>query len=204
MGNRVLANSAPIYVKNEAGEEIPAYGCMKVTGAAELDGQNYLEVEKPDSDFDATFLINGPHAIEDGGRGVAQTSNVLRILTDGGTITNGQQWGPVDGEWHIDSAASTKLFRAIGGDDVADNVGRFVLLDSGDLKLFRFTLNEDMGATTANKGDADILQMDGTDTGIDADVEDPLAIFATLESGDPGLCLKQGGSYYIIQAPCPA
>lgn len=72
------------------------------------------------------------------------------------------------------------------------------------IKLYRFTLNEDMGATTTNKGDADILEMDGTDTGIDADVEDPLAIFSTLTNTDAGLCLRQGGSYYIIQAPCPA
>jgi len=130
--DRVLANSVPIYVKNESGEEIPAYGCMKVTGTAEPDGQNYLEVVKPDSDFDATFLINGPNAIEDDGRGIAQASSILRILTDGETITNGHQWGPVDGEWYIDKAASTKLFRAVGGDSVAVDVARFVLLDSGD------------------------------------------------------------------------
>jgi len=73
----------------------------------------------------------------------------------------------------------------------------------GGAKLFRFSLNEDMGATTANKGDADILKMDGTDTTIDADVEDPEAIFGTLADTDTGLCLKQGGSYYIIQAACP-
>ena len=68
--------------------------------------------------------------------------------------------------------------------------------------LFRFTLNASLATGTA---DADILEMDGTDTGIDADVLDPLGIFATLVTiGDAGLCLRQDGNYYVIQAECPA
>ena len=69
------------------------------------------------------------------------------------------------------------------------------------ITLYRFTLNEDFVSGVA---DADILNMDGTDTGIDADVLDPLLIFATIGTGDAGLCLLQSGSYYVIQAPCPA
>ena len=71
----------------------------------------------------------------------------------------------------------------------------------GGTTLYRFTLNEDFAGGAA---DADILEMDGTDTGIDADVQDPLGIFATIGNGDAGLCLLQNGSYYVIQAPCPA
>ncbi len=52
--------------------------------------------------------------------------------------------------------------------------------------------------------DADILWMDGTDTGLDATIYDPMGIFATLTSvGATGLCLLQGDRYYVIQAPCP-
>lgn len=69
------------------------------------------------------------------------------------------------------------------------------------LALYRFTLNE---ALTTGTADADILEMDGTDTTIDDDVLDPLGIFDTLTNGDPGLCLKQDGNYYVIQAPCPS
>jgi hypothetical protein len=71
----------------------------------------------------------------------------------------------------------------------------------GGNKLYRFTLNESLATGTA---DADILIMDGTDTGIDADVLDPLGIFAALVNvDDAGLCILQGGSYYVIQAACP-
>ena len=66
--------------------------------------------------------------------------------------------------------------------------------------LYRFTLNANWSSGSA---DADILEMTGADTGIDADVKDPLGIFADLGNGDAGLCLLQGGSYYVIQAPCP-
>ena len=66
--------------------------------------------------------------------------------------------------------------------------------------FWRFTLNSNWVAGTA---DADILEMDGTDTGLDDDVRDPLGIFSTLEAGDPGICFLQDGVYYAIQAPCP-
>lgn len=67
------------------------------------------------------------------------------------------------------------------------------------VRLYRFTLNANLNTGTA---DADILQMDGTDTTLDEDVLDPLGIFDTLVNGDPGICVLQGGAYYVIQAPC--
>jgi len=35
-------------------------------------------------------------------------------------------------------------------------------------------------------------------------VLDPLGIFDSLVTGSPGLCIRQDGIYYVIQAPCPA
>lgn len=76
-----------------------------------------------------------------------------------------------------------------------------LVVKPGSTSLYRFTLNASLASGTA---DADILEMDGTDTTIDADVLDPLGIFASLTAvGSPGLCLLQNGSYYVIQAPCP-
>lgn len=65
--------------------------------------------------------------------------------------------------------------------------------------LFRFTLNADLSGGFAT---ADILDMNGTDLGFDADVNDPLGIFDELVNGDPGLCVFQNGEYWVIQAPC--
>ena len=83
------------------------------------------------------------------------------------------------------------------------NVPRRKPRGGGGNRLFRFTMNENWGATTAGAADSDILEMDGTDTGIDADVLDPLGTFSTLTSGSAGLCIRQDGKYYAIQAPCP-
>jgi len=70
-------------------------------------------------------------------------------------------------------------------------------------RLFRFTLNEDMGGTTSLVADADIIRMGGGDTGIDAAVRDPDDYFSELTNGAKGLCVLQDGLYYIIQAECP-
>jgi hypothetical protein len=95
-------------------------------------------------------------------------------------------------------ADASELIQSIGGSEETYREG---LVRSNATGLFRFTLNASLSTGTA---DADILRMDGTDTGIDDDVLDPLGIFDTLTTGDAGLCLKQGGKYYVIQAPCPS
>jgi hypothetical protein len=97
-----------------------------------------------------------------------------------------------------DAEALAKSIRLEDGEYIAGRVR-----GGGGARLYRFTLNEDMGASTSLQADADILKVDGTDTGTDADVLDPLNIFESLENGDPGFCIKQSGSYYVIQAPCP-
>lgn len=95
-----------------------------------------------------------------------------------------------------------ELVQLIGGGDQSYIEGR---VRGGQAqaraRLYRFTLNANLNTGTA---DADILEMDGTDTTIDADVLDPLGIFSALVNTNAGLCLYQDGSYYVIQAPCPA
>lgn len=73
----------------------------------------------------------------------------------------------------------------------------------GGAGLFICRLNEPW---SSNAADADIYTIDGssyTDTGEDKTVYDPLGIFSSLTTDDYGLCLLQGGKYYLIQAPCP-
>ena len=78
--------------------------------------------------------------------------------------------------------------------------GDWSTVNSRPMRLFRFVLKGSLSSGTAN---ADILLMNGTDTTVDDIVRDPLAIFDLLETGDPGLCLRQDGLYWVIQAPCP-
>lgn len=200
---------APIYVRNDTGEEIPPFGCVQTDGTAEDGGQNYVKVVKPADVTGAAgwYLFNGIAPIEIGGYGVAHDGPLVRMLTDGSAVTNGAKWAPVVSAFTVAPAAGG-IFTAVGADDIEPNVMRGFSSQGGGgggATLFMFSLNEEWIAVTAagNVADADILNMDGTDTGIDNDVRDPLEIFASLGTGDFGLCLLQNGDYYAIQAPCP-
>lgn len=67
--------------------------------------------------------------------------------------------------------------------------------------LFRFTLNANMAA---NKADADILELDGTDTDTDADVHDKAGLFTRALNGAKGLALLVGTEYHVIECETTA
>lgn len=113
----------PAYVHNDSGEEIPPYACMQVTGTEEIDGQNYLVVDKP-ADTDGTsggYVFNGPFAIADDDEGKYQVGQVVRGYKDSGTITGGDKWSPVVNQWYI-AKVNDGPFIACGADDVDDDV----------------------------------------------------------------------------------
>ncbi len=48
--DRTIADTyqlAPIYIRNDSGEEIPRFACLQVTGSVELNGQHYIKVVQP-------------------------------------------------------------------------------------------------------------------------------------------------------------
>lgn len=187
----------PIRVKNLETESIPAYACMQVNTTVDEDGRNYVKVEKPDGSG-LLYLFNGPYEIESEGYGVAQRGPVYRGYKSTGTVTAGNRWAPTSGQWYLTLGAGQYV--VVGADDIATDV--FRVMESPVTRLYRFTLNASLASGTA---DADILEMDGTDTGIDATVRDPLGIFASMTSvGATGYCIYQDGKYWVIQAPCPA
>lgn len=208
MQSGLVTTPTPLYVRNVSGAVIPPYACMQATGTEDDSdtGQNYIEVDQP-ADVDGStgaFLFNGPEEIAVGADGVAQNSRVVRAIKDTGTATAGDSWQPIVSSWEI--AVGGSAFVMVGDDDIVTDCVRVFYAGGGsgggETRLFRFTLNESLASGTA---DADILLMDGTDTGIDATVRDPLGIFVGLTTvGSAGLCLRQNGLYYVIQAPCPA
>lgn len=79
---------------------------------------------------------------------------------------------------------------------------------SNPARLWRATLNEAFGATTAHYAAADLLHIDGTDTTRDVSLYDPLDIFAELAGSEGLYCLEQidraGVKYYVpLQTACP-
>ena len=195
-GQHTYTPPPQVYVRNDSGEEIPSYACMRITGTVEAGGQNYVKVDKPNTSA-ALYVFNSQAAIEIGGYGVAQSGPVYRVYKSTGTVTLYDRWRPTASQWYMSKGAGQ--FAVVGEDDIETNCFKIMLDPSS--RLYRFTLNE---AWAGGVADADILEPDGTDTTVDDDVRDPLNIFADLTTGDAGWCIYQDGKYWAIQAPCPA
>ena len=129
-GQRTAAET-PIYVRNDSGEEIPAYACLQTTGTVEDGGQNFITVDQPvDNTGDAgAYLFNGQEPIEIGGFGIAYDGPLTRMLTDGASLTSGDKCRPVVGEWHIEAGGD--LITIVGDDDIEPDTVRGVIGASG-------------------------------------------------------------------------
>jgi len=130
--DRTIADTyqpAPIYIRNDSGEEIPRFACLQVTGSVELNGQNYITVDKPtDVTGDAGwYLFNGFAAVEIDGYGIAHDGPLVRMLTDGSAVACGDRWRPTISQWYVTPAASG-IFSAVGEDDIDTNVMRGLIM----------------------------------------------------------------------------
>jgi hypothetical protein len=121
---RELQQATPIFVRNDSGEQVPAFACLQSTGTVESGGQNYIKIDKPvdTTGTSGAYLFNGVAPIEPGGFGVAHDGPVVRALSNGSSATSGSRWQPVIGSWSI--APGGNIFAAIGGDDIASDVIR--------------------------------------------------------------------------------
>ena len=140
----------------------------------------------------------------DGGYGIVATGGSIILVGTTMAVDLACCWRDKIGSTNLTYGFAKHKAKAldaqIGIEDTEYPEGR-VRGNGTGVTFWRFTLNE---AWSSGVADADILEMDGTDTTTDADVNDPLGIFADLGSGDAGICFLQGGAYWAIQAPCPA
>lgn len=122
---------APIYIRNDSDAIIPSFACLQVTGTVEVGGQNYITVDKPvDNTGDAgKYLFNGIAPIEIGGYGIAHDGPLVRMLTDGATVTCGDMWQPVVNSFLVSTGGA--MFSAVGADDIKTDVMRAFILSSG-------------------------------------------------------------------------
>ena len=93
-----IPETAPTIFRNDSGEAIPAYGCMKIIDA-ETDsatGRYVVVVDKPDS-TSGPFLFNGDREIAIDGYGAARTG-IVRALTSGAVSAG--VWGPLS-DWAV-------------------------------------------------------------------------------------------------------
>jgi hypothetical protein len=149
------ADTGPITFRNDSDENVPRYGCMKVTDAI-LDGSRYVVlIDKPDG-TGGPFLFNGPREVEPEQRGTCQHGPVVRAAFSTGTVTAGEVWGP-ESDWVVTSAGDPAL--TVYG-DVEDDI---LLGKVGDVQITK------IGKTDASVApDATVtvsIWRDGSDTG---------------------------------------
>lgn len=122
-----IHQQSPIYVRNDSGVAIPPFACMQVTGAVDSGGQNYITVNKPADVTGAAgwFLFNGIAEIEIGGYGIGHDGPLVRMLTNGTTISCGDGWRPTIGQWYVSPGGT--IFSAVGEDDIETNVMRALI-----------------------------------------------------------------------------
>lgn len=120
---------------------------------------------------------------------VTDTSHESCYVKQGETVLQSTESGPIQ-----------ILFKPTGTGELTCDV----LLQPGAVAMWRFSLTEDMGATTTNEATGDLKTMDGTDTTSDVQFKDPEGIFGVLVSGSTGYARQQGKQFYIDQANCPA
>jgi hypothetical protein len=91
---------------NGAGEEIPAYACMRITSATETDNDIVFTTAKPDSEDRPFYLVNGPLAVPTGGEGRCSTIMQAGYVMTSGSPSVYDEWGPTDGSWEVSESGS--------------------------------------------------------------------------------------------------
>jgi hypothetical protein len=113
-GRSPFDNSRVMKWKNVSGEEIPAYGVVKLQDYIEAD--DYFEAVKPDGEG-ALHFVNGPVAVAVDAYGGSQTWDLSRIGKTNGTF--GDVVGPVSGSWEMTTEGTGFVVFSTPADGVA-------------------------------------------------------------------------------------
>lgn len=166
---------APIYIRNDSGEQIPPFACVQCTGTVESGGQNYVTVDKP-VDVSGTaggYLFNGIAPIAADAYGIAYDGPFVRMLSDGSAVTCGSDWQPTVSAWTVQPGGGK--FSAVGEDDIEDDVIRAFVLGASSSGWIEYVIVSITDATGGHYTGLRVatVTVKGSDNGslIDTEVE---------------------------------
>lgn len=129
-----------VFVRNDSGETIPAYGCMQVTGTAVVGGQTVVTVDKP-STTDGEYLFCSQFSISAGGNGWAYRYGVVIMLGDPPSAA-GVQYLPIVASWEIEEGSGPFLVYGDHNIDPRGLIGRIGGSGTGGGNTIWFTIDE--------------------------------------------------------------
>jgi hypothetical protein len=144
----------PIYFVNRSTATIPAYGCVQINGASEIDGTTYIEVTRP---FDYSnsvmgpFLLNGPGECLPDEIGTAQWGPIFRAKKDSATYSTGTRMGPVDASFDLSKGC---LFTFIGDDEQSDDLIKVIACETPLLAVAGSGIGANTSGTVTAKAPA--------------------------------------------------
>ena len=143
---RTLDEPSPhrVFVRNDSGEEIPAYACMQVTGTAEVGDVTVVTVTKPTT-TDGTYLFNCQYLIAIGANGWAFRFGVV-IMLGIAPSEPGAMYGPIVSDWQIEEGGSlVEVYGPHNADAYFGLIGRFA--GGGAIELSHGVILEVCSAT---------------------------------------------------------
>jgi hypothetical protein len=123
-----------VLVKNDSGEEIPAYAVMMATGVERLSNNRVaikVDAFDPDADIEGPpiILVNGPTPLGITGSkryGCARLADItpgwVAYDTEDGPPAFGEEWGLEDGEWRLKKDSDEQVFQIIGLPDAEKEI----------------------------------------------------------------------------------
>lgn len=185
-----------VYFQNLSGETVPPLAVMRVTGAGFHLGQRLITIGKPNTSFDCTYLVNGPHAdVANGFYGWAhRIGDATRVLynSGSGTPSVNEEWGPADDQWTLEKYryGFTILGSNVGGESTLALYQR--------VQMYKGKTNASHAKSAT--GTVSIYDGNKVDTGDDMTLVDN--VYADIGSGKFVTVAKLGGRWFIIAAEC--
>lgn len=128
MSKSVFDNYFWIPFRNDSGETIPPYSSIKITGVVSGGARITLTCDKP-SQTTCTYASSGPFSVVADGFGSACVSS-HRVVKFSGTVTTGDEIGPVDGSW--EASADGNGMMVYGVIDATNNLALVSLLPKAE------------------------------------------------------------------------
>lgn len=189
--------------RNDSGEEIPGFACVRITGMVKVGSRNILTVGKPNT-YGSQYMhrFNGPTPVASGLYGVCYLGSQVPALYDtaDGTPAFGESWGPRDATWKIKK--NTGGWQIVGNSDSTAGV---VLVER--VPFLRFHGVADSAINLDASGTVSIFYGTGAGTDSTVNMSSVYNSFGNVSSGKDVDCVWEydvaGTAWKIVAAECP-